>query len=184
MTGTSGAASNAVSDGPVLRHGRAEEAALLSDLALRSKGHWGYDDAFLEACRDDLTVSSSVAGEAVVAEVAGVVAGFHLLEEAGPDGVGRLDMLFVDPIHIGSGLGRVLLDDAIAHATSRGWVVLRIDADPGAEGFYLRMGARRTGEVPSGAIPGRRLPQLELDLQTRAASSRAARSAPSVSTGS
>ena len=31
--------------------GRAEEAPRLSDLALRSKGHWGYDAAFLDACR-------------------------------------------------------------------------------------------------------------------------------------
>ena len=32
-----------------LRPGRKGEARLLSDLALRSKGHWGYDQAFLDA---------------------------------------------------------------------------------------------------------------------------------------
>lgn len=147
-----------------LRAGRAEEAGRLSDLALRSKGHWGYDAAFLEACRVDLRVTASMAVEAVVAEVAGEVGGFHFLEEASGDSGGRLGMLFVDPAHIGSGLGRVLFDDAVTAARSRRWTVLLIDADPGAEAFYLRMGARRIGEVASGAIPGRLLPQLAIDL--------------------
>ncbi|MEE8490728.1 MAG: hypothetical protein V3S60_03740 [Acidimicrobiia bacterium] len=34
-----------------IRPARRDELDLLSDLALRSKGFWGYDDDFLEACR-------------------------------------------------------------------------------------------------------------------------------------
>lgn len=34
------------------------EAAAISALALHSKGHWGYDAAFLEACRAELTTDS------------------------------------------------------------------------------------------------------------------------------
>ena len=34
-----------------------DEARLLSELALRSKGHWGYDQAFLDACRAELTLA-------------------------------------------------------------------------------------------------------------------------------
>jgi len=37
-----------------------------------------------------------------------------------------------------------------------------IDADPNAEGFYLKMGAERVGESPSGSIPGRMLPLLQV----------------------
>ena len=37
-----------------IRPARPEEAGAISALALRSKGHWGYDPAFLEACREDL----------------------------------------------------------------------------------------------------------------------------------
>jgi hypothetical protein len=40
-----------------LRAGRGDEARLLSELALRSKGHWGYDQAFLDACRAELTLT-------------------------------------------------------------------------------------------------------------------------------
>jgi len=32
------------------------EAEHLSDIAMRSKAYWGYSDAFLEKCRDELSV--------------------------------------------------------------------------------------------------------------------------------
>ena len=38
----------------LVRPGHPGEAAILSDLALRSKSYWGYDADFLEACRDEL----------------------------------------------------------------------------------------------------------------------------------
>lgn len=148
-----------------LRRGRADEAALLSDLALRSKGHWGYDAAFLDACRAELTLSPEQASQAVVAVHRDAVVGFHLLErETDPEvaDTGRLGMLFVEPATIGSGVGRLLLDDAVRRARDRGWQRLVLDADPGAEGFYLRMGARHVGEVPSGSVAGRTLAVLEL----------------------
>jgi GNAT superfamily N-acetyltransferase len=77
--------------------GTAQEAAALSELALRSKGYRGYDAAFLEACR------------------------------------GELLMLFVDPPAIGSGVGRVLLDDALRYASRLGWSALRIESDDGSD---------------------------------------------------
>ena len=45
-----------------------------------------------------------------------------------------------------------------------GFHTLHIHSDPFAEGFYLRNGAIRIGETPSGSIPGRLLPLLRLDL--------------------
>jgi GNAT superfamily N-acetyltransferase len=152
-----------------LRPGRAIEAAALSALALRSKGHWGYDEAFLEACRSELTLTAEQAAEATVAEVGGVAAGFALLAAPDPNGqagerVGELTMLFVDPPLIGRGLGRLLLDAAVRAARERHWSRLRVASDPGAEGFYLAAGATRVGTVPSGSVAGRELPLLELVL--------------------
>ncbi|TQJ09749.1 acetyltransferase (GNAT) family protein [Lapillicoccus jejuensis] len=150
---------------PSLRPGTPGEARLLSDLALRSKAHWGYDAAFLAACRDDLTLGAGAAERSVVAEADGRVAGFHLLlAEDSEARVGRLEMLFVDPAALGGGVGRLLVQDAVSRAAARGWRTLRLDADPHAEAFYLRLGARRVGEVPSTAVPGRVLPLLELDV--------------------
>jgi len=73
-------------------------------------------------------------------------------------------MLFVDPTDIGSGVGRALLDDAVRYAARRGWSTLRVESDPGAEGFYVAHGARRVGAVPSGSVPGRELPLLDLPV--------------------
>jgi hypothetical protein len=41
-----------------IRPARPDEAGAISALALRSKGHWGYDAAFLAACRENLTIGS------------------------------------------------------------------------------------------------------------------------------
>jgi GNAT superfamily N-acetyltransferase len=147
-----------------LRPGRDHEAGLLSDLALRSKGHWGYDQAFLDACREELTLSPAEvrAKRTIVAERGGRVVGFYTL--AGDPPVGSLDHLFVEPAEIGTGVGRTLWRHAVAAAQSLGFTRIQIEADPGAEAFYLAMGARRRGTAPSGSIPGRELPLLEYDF--------------------
>jgi hypothetical protein len=38
----------------IIRPAQADEVEALTALALRSKAHWGYDDAFMEACRAEL----------------------------------------------------------------------------------------------------------------------------------
>ena len=53
--------------GPVVDVGP-DEAAALSGLALRSKGYWGYDAAFLDACRAELTLTPDQAAAARVVE--------------------------------------------------------------------------------------------------------------------
>lgn len=140
------------------------EAAALSALALRSKAHWGYDAAFLEACRDELTLRDDelAARRVLVAELDGAVAGFGTLEGEPP--YGELGMLFVEPTAIGRGVGGALLAALVAQARSTGFTRLAIDADPNAEAFYLAHGAVRVGAVASGSVPGRVLPQLELEL--------------------
>ena len=147
--------------------GTAHDAAALSEIALRSKGYWGYDAAFLEACRTELTLTAGQAAAARVVRASdGAVRGFHLLgpDPDGDPGGGELLMLFVDPTEIGSGVGRALLEDAVRYAARRGWSTLRVESDPGAEAFYVAHGARRVGTVPSGSVPGRELPLLELPV--------------------
>ena len=75
-----------------------------------------------------------------------------------------LDKLFVEPRRIRTGVGRALLAHAMIEARRRGAERLTILADPYAAGFYERHGARRIGEAPSDAIPGRSLPLYEIKL--------------------
>ena len=51
-------------------------------------------------------------------------------------------------------------------ARGGGFTAFTVDADPGAEGFYRRMGAVRVGTSASGSIPGRRLPRLRYEVTT------------------
>ncbi|MFF9685692.1 GNAT family N-acetyltransferase [Streptomyces sp. NPDC014623] len=148
-----------------LRPGRPEEAAELTGLALRSKAHWGYDEAFMAACRDELTVSpgDAAGGRTAVAEEGGRLLGFTTLSGEPPEGA--LGMMFVEPDAIGRGVGRQLFEHTAAQARRLGFVRLLIDADPHAEAFYAAMGAVRIGVAPSGSVPGRELPLLELDLR-------------------
>jgi GNAT superfamily N-acetyltransferase len=98
-----------------------------------------------------------------VAEIGGRVAGFYGFEPL-PDGVG-LDYMFVDPEFIGRGVGRALMDHAVALARELGHENLTIVADPNAEGFYQRMGARRIGSQASDIGPERQLPVLRIALR-------------------
>jgi N-acetylglutamate synthase-like GNAT family acetyltransferase len=144
-----------------IRHASKDEVGLLSELAVRSKGHWGYDAAFLEACRAELTITPArIDTETVwVAVRAGEVVGFSALLVEGEEA--ELTDLFVDPDHIGSGVGRALWDRTVATCREMGTRRIRIEADPHAEHWYLSRGAVRVGEAPSGSIPGRLLPLLE-----------------------
>lgn len=149
-----------------LRAARPEEAAQLSALALRSKAHWGYDEAFMAACREELALPAAevAAVRTVVAEDPGTGAllGFVTVEGAAPHG--RIGMLFVDPAAMGRGVGRRLYAHALAAAGRLGFTRLSIDADPHAEPFYRAMGAVTVGRVPSGSVAGRTLPLMSAEV--------------------
>jgi GNAT superfamily N-acetyltransferase len=149
---------------PVVRAARPDEAAALSDLALRSKAHWGYDEAFLRVVRAELTYRPGeiAARRTAVAERHGVLLGFCTVDGEPPEG--ELGNLFVDPPAIGTGVGRLLWQHAVRAAAAAGFAALLIESDPQAEGFYAAMGAERVGAVPSGSIPGRSLPLLRYRL--------------------
>ncbi len=147
-----------------IRAGEAAEAAALTELALRSKGHWEYDAEFLAACREELTVRPAdvAARRTAVAEEDGRILGFTTLDGEPPRGA--LGMMFVEPDTIGRGVGRRLFAHTMDEARRLGFTCLTIDADPNAEPFYRAMGAVRIGATPSGSIPGRELPLLEVAL--------------------
>jgi GNAT superfamily N-acetyltransferase len=147
-----------------IRSAQEDELDHLSDLALRSKAVHGYSAEFLEACREELTVTPArLATETIlVAEQSGTRLGFVAVA-IDHDSADLLD-LFVEPDHRGSGVGSHLLEAAVETARSSGATRLKIEADPHAEDWYRSRGAERTGQAPSGSIPGRMLPLLELRL--------------------
>ncbi len=89
-----------------LRPARPEEAPALTELCLRSKAVWGYDAAFMQACRRELTMTPAVimSSRVQVAEVDGRLAGVAEVKSEGD--VAQLERLFVEPGMLRAGTGR------------------------------------------------------------------------------
>lgn len=140
------------------------ELETLNALILRSKAYWGYDEAFMRACETELKVTPQLLGQNqfVVATVNGKIAG--MAEVSIESDTAHLEKLFVEPDQMSLGAGRLLFNWAALTAKTAGAFKIVIEADPEAEPFYAKMGAKRVGMAPSGSIPGRQLPELEFRL--------------------
>ncbi len=147
-----------------IRKARIEERDQINAMIMRSKAHWGYDDAFMAACRDELSLSAErlLSDDLRVLANDNAVAGTVELVMDGQEA--HLYKLFVDPDVIGSGAGRILYEWALARAKSFNATAMLIDADPDASEFYEYMGAKTIGKTPSGSIPGRFLPLMRHEL--------------------
>ena len=153
-----------------------EAAALAHDLAAlgtRSKGAWNYDEGFLTRFGAQMAewVPEFVGGMRgdggrvlLVAEDEGVVVGFAIVEQTDPATPAWLEDLWIEPHRMRGGIGTRLLQAALRVARDAGRSALEFESDPNAEGFYLRMGARRIGEQPSDFQAGRLLPVMRFDL--------------------
>lgn len=139
------------------------ESNVLSELVFRSKAYWGYDELFMEACREDLLISPAfIAKELVfVGEENGVIVGMYGLDlRESP----LLRDFFIEPQCIGKGYGKLLWNHLLQTARIQKITSFTLHSDPFAEPFYLRMGAKRIGEIESSVFEGRFLPLLEVDL--------------------
>ena len=149
-----------------IRRARPDESGALSALAEMAKSYWGYSREQLALWADELRLTpESIASEPTfVAEHDGELAGVVQLCTTRP--CWSLECLWVHPTAIRQGVGSLLIDQAVAYARAQGRAEIDIDADPNAEGFYLRLGARRVGEVraPIDGEPGRMRPQLVLAI--------------------
>ncbi len=147
-----------------IRPAATEEATTLTEIAHNAKRHWGYPEHWIQHWQADLTISSDFISnnDVYVAEREGEIIGFYALVVR--DRNAELEHMWVAPKHIGTGVGKELFIHAMQIAAGENVSEVEISADPNAEGFYQRMGARRIGEVSS-EIDGqtRRLPRLAVD---------------------
>ncbi len=148
-----------------LRPAQPADCAALTDVVFRSKQSNGYDDAFMEACRAELTITEDTLANTQmwVAEDDGVLLGCAALhvQEAG---TGEVSLFFVDPKVQGRGVGRMLWTTIFRLAHQKGLQTLVLSSDPKAVGFYAKQGFVEVGTTPSGSIEGRELPMMQLSL--------------------
>jgi GNAT superfamily N-acetyltransferase len=91
-----------------------------------------------------------------VAERAGAVAGFAVLLRPA-EGACELDAIFVEPELMGAGVGRALIEDAVARAQGWGATEIQVVANPDAMDFYERLGFAGGGHVATRFGPGLRM---------------------------
>jgi GNAT superfamily N-acetyltransferase len=149
-----------------IRQARLDEAEQLTQLALRSKASWGYSAEFMAACRNELALTAArlAAWDVWVADVDEVLAGMIALRLEPEAAKAEIEYFFVEPALHGRGIGAALAAAALAACRLKGVKLVSVDADPNAEVIYRRFGFQSTGRSPSGSIPGRTLPRMELHL--------------------
>jgi GNAT superfamily N-acetyltransferase len=141
-----------------VRDARPGESQALEALQWRASLHNPGDRAALMAHPDAIELPQWQIDDGLVrvVERVGAVAGFAVLL-APVCAVCVLDGLFVEPEVMRSGLGRVLVEDAVRIARQRGAASIEVIANPHAGGFYERLGFSGVGSVATRFGPGERM---------------------------
>lgn len=156
---------------PTIKVALPEQHEVLTKIAIASKAHWGYDQAFMEQCAAELTINEAFISDSshrvyvACCHESDLLLGFYAMAPVQErQGEAELEALFVLPSQIGSGIGSRLFRHCCAQARGLGYEKLTIQSDPFAEDFYSRMGAKKIADKASQSIPNRTLPLMQFDL--------------------
>lgn len=149
----------------IIRKAKPQDAEKMTQIAMRSKAHWGYSDELLSLWKEDLKVTPEFLKSAIgyVVECDDVMIGYWVREAIQADQLTQ-GFLFIEPEFIGSGCGRLLFDALKNGMQERGIHSFTFEADPNAAGFYLKMGGVKIGEKESKVVKGRKLPIIKIQL--------------------
>lgn len=141
-----------------IRDARAGEADALEMLQRRSSGIWDQYREQLAANPDAIALPPSFIDQGFVrvgVDDQDTPVGFSVVIPT-DDHRHELDGLFVEPAHLGCGVGRALVEDAAARAAAAGAASLEVTAGP-AQGFYERVGFEITGAAETRFGPAVRM---------------------------
>jgi GNAT superfamily N-acetyltransferase len=137
-------------------------------MIFRSKQSNGYDDAFMAACRDELTVSpanlQSKLWWVAVDPTSRAPRGCVCLIPNETTSIAEVSDFFIDPMYQRQGIGKQLWQTVKAYGHDANLIEFTLAADPNAVAFYQAMGFSVTGQTPSGSIAGRMLPLMTVQL--------------------
>ena len=108
-----------------IRKANLSESGFLSDLSVRSKASWGYDNTFMQDAVEDLTLNPSHIGRGLVylCENDSRVLGYYAFSiDDGPE----IIALFVEPDFIGKGIGLKLWQHSLKFAINSGWTKFKV----------------------------------------------------------
>lgn len=128
----------------------------LWELAFRSKSFWKYPPEYLAAAREHLKLSALQIGEGwgeIATDAKQCWLGYYFILPKPLEC--QLEHLWVEPEFIGKGVGQKLLERAILSIKNAGFHdAVRVYSDPKAEGFYLKHGFKKEGEIQSSKVEG------------------------------
>jgi GNAT superfamily N-acetyltransferase len=148
-----------------IRRAMPDEADQLTALAHAAKRHWNYPQEWIDSWAFDLTLTPQfiATNEVFVAIIAEAIAGCSALVV--DEHLAQLEHMWIYPKQMGRGVGRALFEHVLRRAGELGFSRLELSADPNAEAFYERMGAKRIGDVPADILGQPRiLPRMRVDL--------------------
>jgi len=151
-----------------IRRATPDEAEALTALAHAAKRHWDYSEEWINHWEADLTITPDFIAdnEVFVATIDDEIAGCCALVLS--EKLTELEHMWIDPKHMRKGVGRALFEHTKRRAEELGSNTLELSADPNAESFYERMGAKRIGEVPADVLgQSRVLPRMRMELSNK-----------------
>ena len=145
-----------------------EHASILTEIAVSAKRHWNYPEEWIQHWIPQLTISAEYisSNEVWMMTDEEKPIAFYTLSQ-NEEGL-WLDNLWVLPEYIGQGIGKTLFEHALERCKIKKISVLKIEADPNAQRFYEKMGAKQVSEHFT-QVNGqaRRLPVMEMLLNIK-----------------
>lgn len=137
----------------------------LNEIVRLSKGHWGYDEIFMEKFMATYGVSKDYLqrSQTFILKDGEEILGFYGFSHT-DEGLYELDYFFLLPPHMGKGWGRLMWEYALETCRESGEREFVFWSDPFAEDFYLKMGCVRLEYRPSHIVPGRHVPFMKKEL--------------------
>ncbi len=140
----------------------AKHTELLRDMLITSKGYWGYSQEQLEKWRSNLRFEEEYIARNTVKLILKdkELIGFFAIVKGDSN---ELDHLWLLPKAIGKGYGNLAFKQILSECNTLEIPSFYIISDPDAEGFYLKKGALKVGEVYSDPQK-RMLPKLKFTV--------------------
>ncbi len=137
----------------------------LTALTITSKAYWNYSSKQIQEWKEDLTISTEYITNNEVYKLIefDVLIGYYSFYSLNKKEV-VLDNIFVDPIYIGKGYGKILMNHFLETVKNLGFEKASLHSEPNAELFYAKIGFKVIGKLET-SIKNRFLPIMELDLK-------------------